>query len=228
MSTKIDIGVNGKIDFEKYQNFVAKLASKDSTKDLNAILGTSALGLVGEAGEVAEIAEDMLISTSGRHWNKTTRDNLIKELGDAMWYITFCAQFYFSGDLSPRYVAVRCQYGDLASHGPSEDLTNGSVRLSAVTSKFADTVKKILYHGMPVTEAVKKKLSDLLNDTLSTVLFLVDHVACCDLLEVVQKNVDKLSDRYKSLEFSTEAFMKKENSKEIEFVTAEGIPIYKS
>ena len=52
------------------------------------------LGLVGEAGEVAEKIKKML-----RDYTKVTPDDIIKELGDVVFYATALAN-YFNSDLT--------------------------------------------------------------------------------------------------------------------------------
>jgi NTP pyrophosphatase (non-canonical NTP hydrolase) len=51
------------------------------------------LGLVGEAGEVAEKIKKVI-----RDGTKVDKDDLIKELGDVMFYVTALAN-YLGGDL---------------------------------------------------------------------------------------------------------------------------------
>ena len=92
-----------KIDFEKYTKFVDAVTS-DESKDFLALsdrlvgldekganierLMTGAIGINAEGGEVMEIVKKMVFQ--GKPWNQETKDHLIKELGDTMWYLVQC------------------------------------------------------------------------------------------------------------------------------------------
>lgn len=52
-------------------------------------LATFALGVVGEAGEVAELVKKEL-----GHDHETDRDEMAKELGDILWYTAALANLY--------------------------------------------------------------------------------------------------------------------------------------
>ena len=74
----------------QYQSAAAKTAMyKHNHKVLYP-----ALGLAGEAGEVAEKIKKML-----RDSNKVSADEIVKELGDVVFYATALAN-YFSSDLT--------------------------------------------------------------------------------------------------------------------------------
>ena len=75
---------------EEYCDFVASIASKDSMKDFESKLGTGALGLAGESGEVADMAKKVLFH--GMEWNEETKKKVFKELGDVLWYVAFTAR----------------------------------------------------------------------------------------------------------------------------------------
>ena len=92
-----------KIDFDKYTHFVDAVTS-DESKDFLALsdrlvrldekganierLMTGAIGINAEGGEVMEIVKKLVFQ--GKPWNEETKDHLIKELGDTMWYIVQC------------------------------------------------------------------------------------------------------------------------------------------
>ena len=92
-----------KIDFEKYTKFVDAVTS-DESKDFLALsdrlvgldekganierLMTGAIGINAEGGEVMEIVKKMVFQ--GKPWNQETKEHLIKELGDTMWYLVQC------------------------------------------------------------------------------------------------------------------------------------------
>lgn len=66
--------------FNKYQELAQKTARKEiNLKDRLVVAG---LGIAGEAGEVAE-----LIKKHIGQGHDLDKKNLIKELGDALWYI---------------------------------------------------------------------------------------------------------------------------------------------
>lgn len=61
------------------------------------LLITGALGLTGEAGEVADLIKKLLY----HGWEDTPefREKLEKELGDVLWYHTLIAKGYLGKDL---------------------------------------------------------------------------------------------------------------------------------
>lgn len=72
---------NGKvIDNIDYVEFVVAIASEPR----NPLLG--ALGLTGESGEVAELVKKDVF-----HGVEYTREKMMKELGDVMWYVAYMA-----------------------------------------------------------------------------------------------------------------------------------------
>jgi len=91
------------VDFAKYSKFVDAVTS-DESKDFLALsdrlvaldekganierLMTGAIGINAEGGEVMEIVKKLVFQ--GKPWNEETRQHLLKELGDTMWYVTQC------------------------------------------------------------------------------------------------------------------------------------------
>ena len=56
------------------------------------------LGLVGEAGEVAEKVKKVLRDKKGI-FDESSKESIKKELGDVLWYISnLCSEFNFSLD----------------------------------------------------------------------------------------------------------------------------------
>ena len=92
-----------KVDFQKYTQFVDAVTS-DESKDFLALsdrlvgldekganierLMTGAIGINAEGGEVMEIVKKLVFQ--GKPWNQETKDHLVKELGDTVWYIDQC------------------------------------------------------------------------------------------------------------------------------------------
>lgn len=66
------------MDLNEYQ----KLASRTANLDDEA-LTNFALGIAGEAGEVADMVKKHVF-----HGHRQDRDELIKELGDVLWYVS--------------------------------------------------------------------------------------------------------------------------------------------
>lgn len=51
-----------------------------------ARLDNAVAGIAGEAGEVMDIWKK--VKFHGKEWNSETKDHMINELGDVLWYIT--------------------------------------------------------------------------------------------------------------------------------------------
>ncbi len=71
------------LTFEEYQRESRKTAQYPSPGGLGFVY--PALGLAGEAGEVAEKVKKIIRDKAGR-LDDTTRAALSKELGDVLWY----------------------------------------------------------------------------------------------------------------------------------------------
>ena len=68
------------MQFDDYQELAARTLGRDRTHEQQ--LANAALGLTGEAGEVAEVIKKHLF-----HATPLDQDALAKELGDCLWYI---------------------------------------------------------------------------------------------------------------------------------------------
>ncbi len=68
------------MNFAEYQELAARTLGRDRTHEQQ--LANAALGLTGEAGEVAEVIKKHLF-----HATPLDQDALAKELGDCLWYI---------------------------------------------------------------------------------------------------------------------------------------------
>lgn len=71
------------MDFKEYQK-LSRRTAKYPEKGLNFVYPT--LGLVGEAGEVAEKIKKVLRDKDGLI-DKMTKEEIKKELGDVLWYV---------------------------------------------------------------------------------------------------------------------------------------------
>ncbi|MBP3038087.1 nucleoside triphosphate pyrophosphohydrolase family protein [Bacillaceae bacterium Marseille-Q3522] len=72
------------MDFRKYQQLAGRTANGKPGDDL---LVNFALGITGEAGEVADIVKKYRF-----HGHPLNREDLIGELGDVLWYVSQIAQ----------------------------------------------------------------------------------------------------------------------------------------
>ena len=83
------------MDFKTYQK-QARLTAQYPNLGSNNIYPT--LGLVGEAGEVAEKVKKVIRDKKGI-FDDDSKKGLKKELGDVLWYISnLCTEFNFSLD----------------------------------------------------------------------------------------------------------------------------------
>jgi hypothetical protein len=193
-----------------YTEFVTRLASQPSMVSFETKLATAALGLGGEVGEVADIAIQSRIA--GMTYELS--DKLVKELGDIMWYVAFAC-----GNVADW--PLRALWPDPMVRDPMADehatkvalLDMWAIRLSYRCSLFVDTAKKLLFHGKPYDEDVRRQLVGTLGDITEIVTIVAFDVCGVQLRDVVKANVDKLSARYKTLQFSTAEFLEKEAGK---------------
>lgn len=83
-------------EFDEYQKFTA---TTDIYPDDDFNIGYKALGLTGEAGEVADKIKKIYRDKDG-NFNVTDELEIAKELGDCLWYISRIAdaiEFKLSG-----------------------------------------------------------------------------------------------------------------------------------
>ena len=189
---------------DRYSEFVATLASPNSTASHKDKLLTAALGLAGESGECLELINDCV-------WNNNSlqKDKLIDELGDVLWYFMFALN-----SLERRMADVTnfdYEYYHVATYS-QEFLVQKVIKLQIHSAKFADLVKKEVYHtkAYPVAKFL---------DKLHLIITTVNHICSCMELsvgKVIRLNIKKLESRYPSGKFSVEDFMKKENAKDPE------------
>lgn len=85
------------MNLHAYQELAARTLGRDRTHEQQ--LANAALGLTGEAGEVAEVIKKHLF-----HATPLNHDALVKELGDCLWYI---AAFATVLDLNLEDIAQR-------------------------------------------------------------------------------------------------------------------------
>lgn len=76
--------------FDEYQKLALRTAAdKDKKNELFHLL----LGLVGEAGEIAEKMKKVVRDHDSDE-SRIDRDDMAKELGDVLWYVAVLAQYF--------------------------------------------------------------------------------------------------------------------------------------
>ena len=87
------------MDLDKYQKRAAKYDLFETTVDLKSPgFLEKILGLAGEAGEAADKVKK-IIRDKGGYASEEDRIELLKELGDVLWYVANVAR-YLDADLS--------------------------------------------------------------------------------------------------------------------------------
>jgi NTP pyrophosphatase (non-canonical NTP hydrolase) len=76
--------------FDEYQELALRTASKESLVDEPTMLNAAALGLNGEAGEIADHVKKIMYH--GHPFDEATRDKIAKEIGDILWYCAMGAR----------------------------------------------------------------------------------------------------------------------------------------
>ena len=78
------------MNFDNYQELALRTASRESLVDESTMLNAAALGLNGEAGEIADHVKKVMFH--GHPLDDDTRDKIAKELGDILWYCAMGAR----------------------------------------------------------------------------------------------------------------------------------------
>lgn len=76
------------MNFNEYQELANKTANNELPYETKVM--TAALGLCGEAGEVAEIIKKLF-----GHGHKPDYNQIVKELGDVLWYVSRLSYLLF-------------------------------------------------------------------------------------------------------------------------------------
>jgi NTP pyrophosphatase (non-canonical NTP hydrolase) len=76
--------------FDTYQELALRTASAESLVDSGTMLNAAALGLNGEAGEIADHVKKVMFH--GHPLDDATRDKIAKEIGDILWYCAMGAR----------------------------------------------------------------------------------------------------------------------------------------
>lgn len=134
------------------------------------LLADAALGLCGEAEEVLETLEAK---------EAEVEESLDDEIGDAWWYV---AAAY-------RSMAMQMEI-EPPDRWRAADDTNAS-ELLRLAARFAERVKKVRYHGEPLSDHAEALL-----EALGRFGGLLSEMTSTPTAEVWRANVEKLAERY--------------------------------
>ena len=74
----------------EYQRNTMRTASGISTSCPENLLLQGVMGMLGEAGEALDIVKKVMFQ--GHELNEATKEHLIRELGDVLWYVATTAE----------------------------------------------------------------------------------------------------------------------------------------
>ena len=74
----------------EYQRNAMRTASGVSTSCPENLLLQGVMGMSGESGEALDIVKKIMFQ--GHELNETTKEHLIRELGDVLWYVATTAE----------------------------------------------------------------------------------------------------------------------------------------
>lgn len=193
------------MNIEEYADFVTEMASKEHLVDFNSKLTSGSLGLAGESGEIAEIVYNSV--NFKKWWCKKVRSSIINELSDVCWYIAFLMRHVVERPLNE---LEWCLSNSLRISDQTSNIEIGTLALVTKSTKIADSAKKVLFHGLP-WDNVKIDFFTNIRFVYQAVHYFADNVVCVDFNDLIEANVKKLKERYKSGTFSNKEFMAKEN-----------------
>ena len=108
------------MNFQDYsQKAISTLTSDHAYGDISADLMAQILGLAGESGEVMEKLKKLIRDKQGK-LTADDRAEIIKELGDVLWYVNSAAHLLGSREvarLNNEKLASRQQRGQLHGSG---------------------------------------------------------------------------------------------------------------
>ena len=82
--------MNSLEDFDIYAELAMRTASPESFANERTTLNAAALGLNGEAGEIADHVKKVMYH--GHPLDDATKDKIAKEIGDILWYCAMGAR----------------------------------------------------------------------------------------------------------------------------------------
>lgn len=168
-----------------YREEVMRNCPSFSTDTMEKKLDLGALGVSGEAGEVAEIVDQVLhrgVDFLG------LKDKLVKEMGDVRWYLE-----YLDAALDINYKST-VAWTEFEPNTFREDFAAAGLRLAIQCGAVTDIIKKVLHHSKPLDE-VREKLVEKHRLARIALEFLcaVTHIT---MEEVEEANVAKLRARH--------------------------------
>ena len=165
---------------EQYQAFAKGTAiyPEAGSGSINELMYLS-LGLVGEAGEVANKVKKLYRDGD----SSEKREAIGAELGDVFWYI------------ARLYDATGCSIGEVEGYESKQPL-NRVMRIAIELSMYAGLAAgEIMDTGICEDKlSTKKRIQDNLNDVLLQWLFLCEGLGL-DTKKVITSNMEKLSGR---------------------------------
>lgn len=196
------------MNLQEYCQFVEGRTSSFSAVSFETRLATAAVGLTGEA---AEILEEILNCTS-------SNDTLMAEVGDVSWYLgalsnaievpleDFFEEESVYTEYAKKLLIDAFDVLQINSHASSKHRLYVAICLSIATGKIADQIKKMLYHGKEIDKVKLTECAKNITKPIMAFCYILD----VNLEYVIDKNVEKLSNRYKSGKFTVEEFKAKE------------------
>lgn len=172
-------------DFESYQAEAIKTASMGKGRAIEGFVRVC--GLVGEA---AELREEL---ANRGHTTPASKDKIIKELGDVLWYAATLSEWFglsvhFSFDAIQK-AAGMCTFPDSYM-----DI------LLVRAGKLAELMKKHLGHDKPIADFKGIEL-ELMQDVFVALGFVANTVKL-PLSRVAAVNINKLRARYQGGSFT--------------------------
>jgi NTP pyrophosphatase (non-canonical NTP hydrolase) len=102
-----------------------------------------------------------------------------------------------------RIKALETDFEKVGMSGQIARLTTASFGLNGEAAEVSELVKKILFHGKPMTQEIKEKLIDECSDVCWYVANLCIALGV-NLNDVLTHNIEKLESRYPGGKFSIE------------------------
>src|ERR1051326_8681579 len=152
-------------------------------------LDNFALGLVGES---AELYEKLSNPVSYMSPDKPYLEVLIDELGDI--------RFYFTASLADLSLSLYLQEPSFVTR--TEDKITVVTQMMLYAGKYADIIKKVVYHEHPIEKHIQE-ISQYLTVFKRCYTKFLYQCGITDS-EVKKFNIQKLSKRYPGLRFSSE------------------------
>lgn len=171
------------MNFKDYQ----EQASKTALYKKETALEYTILGLVNEAGEVADAYKQIL--KAGQ--NSQSALNLAKESGDCLWYLSQVVR-ELGLEIDVELSALTEKYADSVNDETS--LQIAILSLVFESGEVAGIYKKVLRGDKSLDDSNKAKILNRCNDVLWSLYLIVKWVGY-DLNTIAEMNIAKLNDR---------------------------------